>query len=255
MWYMPYLRVRHAVLVYVLIAVGITLVAIALRFWPGSTHFDGHETSVRVGLSMIVMAATALVGGFATVLGLNLAAENEGHLELAWTKPVSRERYALGVFAVDVAAMAACIVVTCLCLAVVVDVFAGGQAVTLGGGADALRALGFLGFPLSVYAWITALSASLKRNRGTVAGLFWPLMLVLSILTLLPIPAVHAVVGALNRLNPIAVFLAGSSSSQSAGVSATITGLPASVTSYAWGWVVAALLLAAALLQWRRLEV
>jgi hypothetical protein len=251
MWYMPYMRVRHAVLIYVCLAIGISLVAIALRFAPGTVHVHALHVHVQsdqsyVDVSMLLSGAAALVGGFATVLGLNLAAENDGHLELAWTKPVSREGYALGVFAVDIAAMAACILFTALCAAVVVDVYAGYQAVVFGESAALLSTFAFCGLPLLVYAWIAALSASLKRNRGTIAGIFWPLMIVLGLLQSLPVPAVHGVVSTLNLLNPIAVFTAISTPNGN--------GPGPSVWTFAWGWLIAALLLTAALFQWRRLE-
>jgi hypothetical protein len=249
MWYMPYMRVRQAVLIYVSIAIGISLVAIALRYAPGTVHVHGMPVRTEhsdVNVSMLLSGAAALVGGFATVLGLNLAAENDGHLELAWTKPVSREGYALGVFAVDIAAMAACILFTALCAAVVVDVYAGYQAVALSSGDALLETLAFCGLPLLVYAWVAALSASLKRNRGTIAGIFWPLMIVLGVLQSLAVPAVHAVASTLNMLNPIAVY--------TAVYTPNGNGSGPSVWMYAWGWLVAAILLAAAVVQWRRLE-
>jgi hypothetical protein len=244
MWYMPYLRVRRAVLVYLSIAAGVTVTAIALRFWPGSvpvvTHVESHHRSVD--LAMIVSGAVALAGGLATVFGLNLAAENDGHLELAWTKPVSRAGYALGVFAVDIAALAACTIFTALCGVAIVEVYAGYQAVALSGGDALLGTLAFCGLPVCVYAWIAALSASLKRNRGTISGIFWPLMIVLLALRAVSVPAVHAVVSALDLFNPIAIFSTSGNDPQTA------------LWSYAWGWLVAAILLAAAVVQWRRLE-
>ncbi len=246
MWYMPYRRVRHAVSVYFCIAAGITLVAVALRFAPGGVHAHGlHVETDRpyIGVSMLLAFAATLVGGFATVLGLNLAAENDGHLELAWTKPVGREGYALGVFAVDIAAIALSILFTALCAAVVVDVYAGYQIVAADGGVPLLETLAFCGLPLLVYAWVTALSASLKRNRGTVAGIFWPLMIALAALQSLPIPAVHAVASTLNLLNPLAIY------TPSGG-----RALAPTLWTFAWGWLIAALLLTAALFQWRRLE-
>jgi hypothetical protein len=265
MWYVPYLRVRRAVLIYVSIAAGISLTAVALRFWPGVgpvvTHVQGHGHVIMqrsllvapaatqaaaqhssVDLSMLVSAAIALVGGLATVFGLNLAAENDGHLELAWTKPVSREGYALGIFAVDIAAMAVCVVFTALCAAVVVDVYAGYAVVVPSGGDALLDTLAYCGLPLCVYAWITALSASLKRNRGAVSGIFWPLMIALVALRSVSVPAVHNVATALNLFNPIAIFSASGNDPHTA------------LWSYAWGWLVAAVLLATALIQWRRLE-
>jgi hypothetical protein len=242
MWYMPYLRVRRAVLIYVCVAAGITLVAVALRLWPGAhvTIGDAAEHSY-VDVAMLGAGAAALVGGLATVLGLNLAAENEGHLELAWTKPVSREGYALGVFAVDIGAIAACIVFTALCGAIVVDVFSGFQAIAASTGDDLLRTFAFCGLPLLVYAWIAAMSASLKRNRGAVAGLFWPLMLAVGLLQSVRIPAVHVAASALNLINPLSIYTSGA-------------GRLPSLWTFAWGWLIAAILLAAALAQWRRLE-
>jgi hypothetical protein len=265
MWYMPYMRVRRAVLMYFYLVLGVSMVAVALRFWPGAVPTDAGDhlaRAVHLELSMLVAAAAALVGGFATVLGLNLAAENDGHLELAWTKPVSREGYALGVFAVDIGAMAACIGFTTLCAALVFDVYAGRQAVALGLAGDLVRSLAFCGLPVCVYAWIAASSASLKRNRGVIAGLFWPFMFVLSLLPLLPVPSIHAAASVLNLFNPIAIFSASSSSAPQsitvdAGASSQSIIVAAGASSlwlYMWGWGVAALLLCAATFQWRRLQ-
>jgi hypothetical protein len=256
MWYTPYLRVRHAVIVYAYIAVGISLAAIALRFWPGAEHASRAVASVRVDLSMILSIATAFVGGLATVLGLNLAAENDGHLELAWTKPVSREGYALGVFGVDIVAMAIAILFTTLLAAIVIDVYAGFQVVHLSNAGDSVEALLYCGLPLLVYAWVTALSASLKRNRGAAAAIFWPLMLALALLSLIPVAAVHAVATTLNLFNPVVLYTTshGSSDVQNGGATAHLAVHLAPVWGFAWGWAVAALLLAASVFQWRRLQ-
>ncbi len=246
MWYMPYLRVRRAVQIYASIVVGFSLVAIALRYWPGALHLNAHDVRAAgtdVSLSSLIAGAAALVGGLATVLGLNLAAENDGHLEVAWTKPVSREGYALGVFAVDIGAMLTCIVLTVVCAVLVLDADLGRQAIILGSGTDALKTAAFCGFPLCVYAWITALSASLRGGRGTVSGIFWPLMLALVIVAaLVHIPAVQLVTNVLNAVNPLELY------------SLTSQGPRPSVWLALWGWGVSAALLAAAMLQWRRLQ-
>ena len=247
MWYMPYARVRRAVLIYAFLTIGISLIAVAFWWWPGAVHLTAANAKQLGGLrfdgSALLAGSAAVVGGFATVLGLNLAAENDGHLELAWTKPVSREAYALGLFGVDVLAIAVCIALTAGCGAFVADVCLGHQAFDFPDGAGAISALAFCGFPLCIYAWITALSASLKRNRGTVAGLFWPLMIAIAALGVVRIPAVHAVAVTLNALNPLAIFISGSGNP------------PPSLTTYLSGWAVAALLLVAAIVQWRRLEI
>jgi hypothetical protein len=166
---------------------------------------------------------------------------------------VSREGYALGIFAVDIIAMAACIVFTVLCFGVVLDVFAGHQAVTFSSPPDGravnlhfgntlLKTLAYCGLPLCVYAWIAAMSASLKRNRGGVAGLFWPVMFVLAALPQIPVPAIHTVATALDLFNPAVIYTTSSSVPEP------------TIWNFAWGWAVAAALLAAALFQWRRLQ-
>jgi hypothetical protein len=239
------MRVRSAVQVYAYFAVGISLVAIALRYWPGALHLEGQDQrlhSFHVDVLALIAGSAALVGGLATVLGLNLASENDGHLEIAWTKPVSREGYALGVFAVDIAAMVVCLFITVVCVAIVLDVYTGSQAVTFGPNPELLRVLAFCGAPLCVYGWIAALSASIKHNRGAVAGLFWPLMFVVALLHVVPIPVVHNVAAVLNLFNPIEIY------------SSSDSGPQPSPWSYAWGWALAVIMLTAAVLQWRRLQ-
>jgi hypothetical protein len=245
-WYVPYLRVRHAVLVYACIAVGLSLVAVALRYWPGAVQMDHHDAMPDVTIAMLIAGSAALVGGLATVLGLNLAAENDGHLEVAWTKPITREGYALGVFAVDIVAMAACVILTAVCGAVIADVYAGGQVVRLGFAHDLAGSLETCGLPLLVYGWIAAATASLKRNRGAIAGIFWPAMLVCATLPHVPVAPIAAfgpVFGALNLLKPITLF-----SVSKAAPSPSLFG------PELWAWLIAAALLAAAIVQWRRLQ-
>lgn len=247
MWYMPYVRVRRAVAIYSLFVVAVALVVVAVRFWPGNVHLDVAGTArfdgVHISLAMVLSGAAALVGGLATVLGLNLAAENDGHLELAWTKPVSRDGYALGVFAVDIAAMVVCIAFTVVIAAIVVDIVVGHQAIDLDFDRGLLRALAYCGLPLCIYAWIAALSASFKRNRGSVAGLFWPVMAVLAFLAALPFTLVHTIASALDTINPLVIYTTSSHGAQTA------------TATFLSGWAVAVLLLLAALAQWRRLEI
>lgn len=121
----------------------------------------------------------------ATLLAAPLAKENEGHLELAWTKPVARERYAGAAFLVDFIAIVisqlACIGVGLLCVLMWTV-----PTLTLGSGAWAAIGLA-LAVPLAWYACLTAFSASLKRGPGMVIGLGWFAALV--------IPSVMAATG------------------------------------------------------------
>jgi hypothetical protein len=107
----------------------------------------------------------------ATLLAAPLAKENEGHLELAWTKPVARERYAGAAFLVDSTAIVisqlACIAVGLLCIVMWTL-----PSLTLGSGGWVTIGLA-LAVPIAWYACLTAFSASVKRGPGMVIGLGW----------------------------------------------------------------------------------
>jgi hypothetical protein len=107
----------------------------------------------------------------ASILGGALAKENDGHLELAWTKPVSRERYALSSVAVDAIAI---IVSQLLTIAVSLAATLMFLVPRFSYGPNLAWAilLAFAG-PIAWYALITAASASLKRGPGMVIGLGW----------------------------------------------------------------------------------
>jgi len=122
-----------------------------------------------LGLLFLVTIPMGLL--VSTILAGPLAKENDGHLELAWTKPVSREQYALACFAADIPAI---IISQLLCIAVtliatfmfVVPRFSYGPHV----GWNILVALLA---PIAWYALLTAASASFKRGPGLVIGLGW----------------------------------------------------------------------------------
>lgn len=297
MLYMPYRRTRQASFIYLAILSTIVAISVVVRFWLGVMHpmtplEAGRVSMIRIDGWEVIIGSTILSLLFATIVGLNLAAENDGHLEIAWTLPISRAAFALRVFGADLLAMLLAIVVTSIVAIGLVDVYLGQQAVVFVGSStsgtfstevdvgkkipehllgstqgvvierkverdgkrvrvtevrskpidvprEALRALLFTTFPMCIYAWITALSASLKRNRGIVAGLFWPIALGIGGLQFVNVPLVRAVFTAINAINPLAIY---SHTSEVIG-SPPYTGLISIVV-----------LLALAIVQWRRLE-
>jgi hypothetical protein len=107
----------------------------------------------------------------ASMLGGVLSKENDEHLELAWTKPVSRESYAVSAFAVDIVTIViaqilwAIMALLCVLLFFVPQLtFDSDSALHIG--------LAFLA-PIAWYAALTGWSASLKRGPGLVIGLGW----------------------------------------------------------------------------------
>jgi ABC-type transport system involved in multi-copper enzyme maturation permease subunit len=107
----------------------------------------------------------------ATLLGGPLSKENNGHLEFAWTKPVSRARYALSAMLVDLATIAVAEVATVLAL-LLASLFWDVPKVSFDALAPAHVAFALLA-PAAWYACLTALSASLKRGPGAVLGIGW----------------------------------------------------------------------------------
>src|SRR5476649_2104808 len=189
MWYIPFLRAWRAFATYSIIVVGVAIVGIAIRYSPGVQIRPDQVAKVSVDLIAIATVVTALIAILATVMGLSLAAENEGHLELTWTKPVSRESYALAVFGVDTLAMIAAYIVSMVAAVIVCDVWVGRQVVIPISPLWLVAAV--LVLPIYVYAIIAAGSASLKRSRGMVAGLFWPVTLGLVAASFVRIDIVH----------------------------------------------------------------
>jgi hypothetical protein len=145
-------------------------------------HLHGSLQYDQDVYALIVLGMTYGLAFLATAMGLTYAAENDGHLEFAWTRPVTRERYALGILGVDLAVMLAAFAIS-IAIAMLGVIGCGGISVfaqshvALGDFGPALLGLGF---PFLIYAWIAALSASLRRGRA-FAVLLWPAMFVLAL--------------------------------------------------------------------------
>jgi ABC-type transport system involved in multi-copper enzyme maturation permease subunit len=138
----------------------------------GMTHISvTHDMNANIPIAIIFAIAEVIGLVTATMLAGVLAKENDGHLEIAWTKPVSRERLALATLGVDIATIlisqfAAVLLVLIVCAMFIWPTFYS-DAATLP--AIAITLLG----PIAWYACLTAFSASLKRGLGMVVGCGW----------------------------------------------------------------------------------
>lgn len=210
----------------------------------------GNEFTIPLAILLLASVPFGLL--VATMLGGALAKENDGHLELAWTKPASREEVALLAMAIDAAAILvaeafAIAVYLCCILLFGVPTF----DLTNHPG---LAVLMTIVAPISWYAALTAWSSSLKTHLGMVIGIGWPAALLVPGLA-------HALHGArtpvgqdfyaifhgLSYIDPIAYL--------SFGPRGVSNGL---VPTMDWAIValaaLAAIYLISAVLQWRRVE-
>jgi ABC-type transport system involved in multi-copper enzyme maturation permease subunit len=252
MWYAPYLRVKRFIVVYAQIIAGLTFVALVLRYWPGVVNYGRHGSDLTtmhdsIDVCSVIIVSAAFVALIATALGLNLASENDGHLESAWTRPVSRERYVLELFAVDIVAMLVAIAVTVVAILIIATAYLNGFPFSLHP-ENLLTALYECVLPLNIYAWIMALTASMKRNRGLVAALYWPALLLIAGLSQINLPQIRLIrqiADGLYRISPVSLF--------ELSVHGNALFYPSPLTVLA-GIGITVLLIAATLVQWRRLE-
>jgi hypothetical protein len=204
-------------------------------------------------VNVVIYLAFATFAGllFATIFGAPFACEN-GHLEIACLKPISRIRYAFGVIGVDAAGIvlagAMTVVAAIICQAMFeVPHFDFSKV------ADPFTLL-LIVLPFSWYAALNAATASLKRGAGAVVGFAWPIAFVIIALTSIPLgdtvvgQTFHTIFWSVSRIIPL-TYLAGThqgASTTPEGWSYTARTLAASGLMLIYG--------ALAIVQWRRVE-
>lgn len=224
----------------------------------GTGHvIANYDMNAQVGIGEVFGIACIIALITATMLGGALAKENESHLEIAWTKPVSRDRLALATLAVDIAAIVASQLVTVALILLVMLMF-----VTPHLFANAMTPvfilLALMG-PIAWYACLTAFSASLKRGLGLVVGLGWLAAIVVPAVatgsansSVSVIQAIHAVFQAAAFIDPISYLSFHGSLSNNGLTFRTAIG---SIELSAFALVLLTVAyVAAAVLQWRRVE-
>jgi hypothetical protein len=243
MYFKEILRVRNALLWYTAILLGIAafVMIVAVSTPPDKVTYDSHGNKIvtdsegnkvvtdqsggtrvisdRSGKKVMTITTkpenvdnvpwVGVLGGagliaaiLATVLGSTLATEND-HLEVAWTRPRSRTRYATALMAVDAVGI---VIAQLITFAVAITAFMLFVKVSrlINGSDDALNVLRFLLFPLAWYGLIVAFSAGMRGKAGLVQGLIWPIALTLAILTAVPLPEIwHRIFATVNLLNPM----------------------------------------------------
>lgn len=203
------------------ICLGVVLVLAAIaRFTVGNQGMvdvqgPGMHTVIMgrpdVPVDVAIPFGIALFVGLvvATILGGPLGRENANHLEIVWTKPVSRIRYAFAAMTADLTAilasqlLAVAVIFLCILLFTTPHFYASGDS-----GVTILRTL--LG-PVAWYAMYVGLTSWLKRGRGAVLGLSWAAALILPGVTLIgafpgspPLAVIaHYVFSFLNFFNPL----------------------------------------------------
>ena len=201
----------------------------------------------------------ALVVGFilATVLSRSFSSENDGHLEMSFMRPQSRVVLGFRSIATDILTILIAEIMTVVFALAAVGMYI--EVIpTLSGLTLATIALNLLA-PIAWYALLLAATASLRGGRGLVVGLAWPVAFIVPAIfigtekTLLPLgQAVHALLFPLVWLDPLWYMQKFSLTPKTVSLGVSLgNAIPPALVGLA---LVAALYLAVAVLQWRRME-
>jgi hypothetical protein len=213
-----------------------------------TAHWKPGSITYQLGSLFLLTIPMGLI--VASLLAGALAKENDGHLELAWTKPVSREKYALETMLTDAAGIVFSQLLTIGIMLLATLMFFVPQFGWPSG--TVIHILMAIAGPISWYALITAASASLKRGPGAVVGLGWVLAIV--------IPAVAAALQGLAQYNAAASWfytIFHSLSYLDPIAYLTFNGKPTFLPAQSTALVLWALVIgysALAVAQWRRVE-
>lgn len=149
-----------------------------------SSSVDGSRTTTTIdtdrpeSFAIYAAFATFIALIVATVLAAPFARENDGHLEIAFTKPIGRTGLALKTIGVDLLGLLAVWVMAVIFLLIAHSIFqqprfhlvpSDGMIVVLGWLAVA-----------AWYAMLCAMTASLRRAFGVVLGLWWLFSLIVT---------------------------------------------------------------------------
>jgi hypothetical protein len=260
-YYTQLLRITSGLKWLAIVLASLLAIIIAIAAANGAYQHGVHGSPDDNGIPLPALFGIAgfVASFFASRYARTLSEENEAHLPVVWTKPVSRVGYALGVIGVDVLGILAAFALT---LATALILIASFQAIRfIQVPADSVaQLLRYLALPLAYYGVMTALTASFgKAGRGLI-GWAWCASLGIMLFNALGLPKPWSqVVAALNVVNPIAY----ASYSHTNGTdTVNIASGPHSTafTTLALGMDISALLilgvggLAAGMLLWRRVE-
>lgn len=140
-------------------------------------HID-QAVHPRFGQATFAGAIVAMI--LATILGIPFARENDGHLEIALTKPIDRVRLGLATFGADAAGIAGGLLLGILFAAIVSQMF--DPASLSAGPRELLMLVKVFCVAVAWYALLCAITASLKRGYGMAQGMLWPVALAVVLL-------------------------------------------------------------------------
>ncbi|MBC5815526.1 MAG: ABC transporter permease [Candidatus Eremiobacteraeota bacterium] len=219
---------------------------------PDGTHIIHYINDRHFPADLFIVLCGFFAAVFASVIGGSLSKENDGHLELSWTKPVSRQTLAFTLFAIDAAGILAAGLLAFVTALVIEGMFLGRPVLVSSADTAGNLAMAVL-FPLAWYAMGQALTASIRRC-GIVIGMMWVAAIMSISLLSIPNALLQTILRAINTINPLAYYVTQNGHTTTVnGVSATFLAATQGADILALG-AITILAITASLVQWRRLE-
>jgi hypothetical protein len=205
MAYVEWLRVRGT-LKWTTIVLGILfiLACVARVALPAHSHMErNHE----MGFGYFVIFGTVVALIVATMLGAPFARENDGHLEVALTKPIDRIGLALMMIGADAAGIIAALAVGTL-FGIGLHTIFFPPWITFHV-VDLIAIVSGIIAPLSWYAMLAAATSSLRRGYGAILGIAWTVAAIVAGLSLVDpndnalAALIHTIFWTLSRIDPL----------------------------------------------------
>ena len=204
MYYTQFLRVTCGLKWLAIVQLGLMALIVLIAGANGAFSHQIHSTRhTDIPLPALFAIAAFFASGFAARYARTLSEENEAHLPVAWTKPVSRVRYALTTIGVDAIGILASFALTLGVIFLFLAIFGATPYVAVTPDTP-MQLLRYLALPFAFYGLLTALTASFgKAGRGIIGwGLLFSFIMALFSNFDLPAPW-KTIVTAINYVNPL----------------------------------------------------
>ncbi|MBD5656737.1 MAG: hypothetical protein IAI50_16380 [Candidatus Eremiobacteraeota bacterium] len=182
MFYVEFLRVRRALIIYTIVIVALTAInTISLHLGHVTINEHDHQIQkLHIPLTVVLVAAAFGSLLFGTLLSGSLNRERET-LALTWTRPAPRERSALNVMLADLAGMVLAFFITLLVASV--PLFTTNIASRIYVDPEFLAGVVLmLGITIMWYGLVQAATSWYRGRAGLVVGLSWGFFILLIVI-------------------------------------------------------------------------
>ncbi len=261
MAYIEFLRLRNGLTIFSCILSSLAILAmLVIELLARSHSLSIDHGGAVIPLSALIATAVLPALGFTSGFSSSLNRETDSG-EIAWTRPMSRERLGVLYVLFDACGIALAFGIAAGLFALVaLELGAVGSGVSLR--VDAAAGSGIvlgLGVCFMWYGLVQAATAWRRERSGALSGLSWAVFVILASLAAFKVEPFHSIIMAANLLNPLAYkSLTGFATSDLSFSPSVHTGISVFAmgewTRAAITFAIGAAACAVAVLSWKRVE-